>query len=80
MNQGLRAVPSMVTSIARVVPVAVVIVSPLPRSIPSAVASVVSLVRTMLTVSTSRSIPGATWSISRPISGSVLVAAALIVP
>ena len=73
MKQGLRAVSSMKTSIARVIPIIAVV--PLPRSIPSAGSSMASLVST---ISTRRSISGVTRSVGRSVSGSILVARVII--
>ena len=76
MKQGLRAVSSMKTSIARVIPI-IAAMSPLPRSrsIPSAGSSVASLVST---ISAGRSISGVTRSVCRSVSGSMLVARVIV--
>ena len=64
MNQGLRAVPSVVTSIARViVPIIVRLIALLPGSFSGAIFYTISRVRVLYPVPTWGSISGTTGSI-----------------
>ena len=80
MIQGLRAVPSVVTSIARVVVPIVAITAPLPGSFSSVISSIVPRVRAVFSVSAGSPISGTTRSISRSFPWSIMVTTAMVVP